>query len=132
MDTVRIVKIDAAHQDERGYILNVIDDPRISHVAVFTARSGAIRGNHYHPEQLQWVYLISGRYTSYSQDVRHPEAPVETHAVEPGMLVFAPPMVAHAQEFHEDSVLLNITDGPRASEAFARHTIKYELVAARS
>lgn len=131
MDTVRIVKLDAAHQDERGYILNVIDDPRISHVAVFTSKRGTVRGNHYHPEQLQWVYLISGRYISHSKDVRVEGAPVEQHVIEPGMLVFAPPMVAHAQEFQEDSVLLNLTDGHRDSQDFGRHTIKYDLVKAK-
>lgn len=131
METVRIVKLDAAHRDDRGYILNVIDDPRISHVAVFTSRRGTVRGNHYHPEQLQWVYLISGRYVSHSKDVRVEGAPVERHAIEPGMLVFAPPMVAHAQEFEEDSVLLNITDGERASAEFEHHTVKYELVKPR-
>ncbi len=128
MEKIRIVKIEPAHQDDRGYILNVIDDPRISHVAVFTSKRGTVRGNHFHPEQLQWVYLISGRYVSYSQGVRVPGAQVERHVIEPGTLVFAPPMVAHAQEFEEDSVLLNITDGRRDTDQFERHTIKHYLV----
>lgn len=130
MDTVKITKIDPALRDDRGYILNVIDDPRISHVAVFTSKKGTVRGNHYHPEQLQWVYLISGRYISHSKDTRDKDAPVHKHEILPGTIVYAPPLVAHAQEFVEDSVLLNITDGTREAEAFDTHTIKFELVKA--
>jgi dTDP-4-dehydrorhamnose 3,5-epimerase-like enzyme len=131
METVKITKIDPALQDDRGYILNVIDDSRISHVAVFTSKKGTVRGNHYHPEQLQWVYLVSGRYISHSKDVRVEDAPIQKHVILPGMLVFAPVMVAHAQEFEEDSVLLNITDGTREAEEFHKHTIKYALVSPR-
>jgi dTDP-4-dehydrorhamnose 3,5-epimerase-like enzyme len=128
MERVLITKLEPAHKDDRGYILNVIDDARISHVAVFTSRAGTVRGNHYHPEQLQWVYLVSGHYVSHSKDVRVPASEVEKHVIEAGTLVFAPPMVAHAQAFLEDSVLLNITDGTRESERFDQHTVGYELV----
>ena len=131
METVKITQINPALEDARGYILNVIDDARISHVAVFTSKRGTVRGNHYHPEQLQWVYLISGKYISHSKDTRVKDAPVQKHVILPGMLVYAPPLVAHAQEFEEDSVLLNITDGTREAEAFEKHTIKYELVKPR-
>jgi dTDP-4-dehydrorhamnose 3,5-epimerase-like enzyme len=128
METVKITKLDPALADARGYILNVIDDPRISHVAVFTSKAGTVRGNHYHPEQLQWVYLISGKYISHCKDTRVPDAPIQKHEILPGMLVYAPVMVAHAQEFTEDSVCLNITDGTRHGDEFEKHTIKYELV----
>jgi len=131
-ETITIIKLDPAHKDERGYILNVIDDQRISHVAVYTAKKGSVRGNHYHPKQLQWVYLVSGKYVSYSKDTRNKDAHIRKEIITPGMLVFSPPMVAHAEEHLEDSVLINITDGERDPAKFGEHTIKFELVKQKS
>jgi dTDP-4-dehydrorhamnose 3,5-epimerase-like enzyme len=124
-ETVR--KIEAAFEDERGIIANILEEP-VSHIAIITSKKGAIRANHYHPEQMQYVYLISGKYESLSKDVKDKNSKLQTQTIVPGNLVITPPMIAHAWRVLEDSVMLNITTGPRDKGNFSEHTVKFRLV----
>ena len=121
------IKIEPAFVDKRGSIANILEK-EICHVAIITSKKGAIRANHYHPKQMQYVYLVSGKYKTYSKNLKKKEAKDEELIVEPGMLVITPPMIAHAMEFLEDSVFINMTDGSRDSDKFSEHTIKYNLI----
>jgi dTDP-4-dehydrorhamnose 3,5-epimerase-like enzyme len=118
---------EAAFGDERGDIINVLAEP-INHVAVITSKAGSVRGNHYHPEDVQYCYLVSGRYESYARDMNEPEGVIEKQVVEAGSLVLSPPMVAHAQVFLEDSVFLALTLDARESRRFDEHTIRVKVV----
>ena len=122
-----IKKIEPAFEDERGKISNILEEP-ITHIAIITSKKGAIRANHYHPDQVQYEYLISGKYESYSKDLKKKGAEMEKHVIEPGNLVITPPMIAHAMKFLEDSVMLNLTTGMRDSKSYEQHTKKYELI----
>ncbi len=125
-ETVKKIKPDFV--DDRGAITNVIEAP-INHVAIISSKKGTIRANHYHPEQIQYVYLISGKFESVSKDLRKgDDAKVEKTAVEAGSLVTTPPMIAHAMRFLEDSVMLNMTTDDRNPENFDKHTKKYKLI----
>ncbi len=125
-ETVR--KIKPEFTDERGAITNVLEAP-INHVAIISSKKGTIRANHYHPEQIQYVYLISGKFESVSKDLRNGEgAKVEKVVVEAGNLIITPPMIAHAMRFLEDSVMLNMTTDDRNPENFDKHTKKYKLI----
>ncbi|MBI2142210.1 cupin domain-containing protein [Candidatus Woesearchaeota archaeon] len=127
MPNEKVIKIRPAFADERGEIKNVLEEP-ISHVAVITSKKGAVRGNHYHPKQIQYVYLVSGKYESVSKDAGKQGAKEEKIMVEPGCLVVTPPMIAHAMRFLEDSVFLNLTTGGRDNDKFEEHTKKFKLV----
>ncbi len=127
MSNEKVIKIKPSFEDERGIIANVLEEP-ITHVAIITSKKGAIRANHYHPEQIQYEYLISGMYESFSKDLNKKEAKSESRIIEPGDLVITPPMIAHAMKFLEDSVMLNLTTGSRDKNKFAEHTIKYKLI----
>ena len=127
MPNETVKKIEPAFEDERGAISNILEEP-ITHVAIITSKKGAIRANHYHPGQTQYEYLISGRYESYSKDLKKKDAEMEKQAIEPGNLVITPPMIAHAMKFLEDSVMLNLTTGMRDSKSYEQHTKKYKLI----
>ena len=127
MANEKIVKIKPAFTDARGEISNVLEEP-ISHVAVITSKTGAIRGNHYHPEQIQYAYLVSGEYESVSKDLRHKDAKEEKIIVKAGDLVITPPMIAHAMRFTKDSVFLNLTTGQRETANLKEHTKEYKLI----
>jgi len=122
-----IKKIEPAFSDERGVISNVLEEP-IKHVAIITSKAGSIRGNHYHPEQIQYVYLVSGKYESISKDLNKENAETETITVEAGSLVITPPMTAHALRFSEDSVFLELTTDSRDIKDYEKHTQKYKLI----
>ncbi|MBI3051404.1 methyltransferase domain-containing protein [Candidatus Woesearchaeota archaeon] len=120
----KITMIKPAFADARGEITNVIEQP-VSHIAVIKSAKGSIRGNHYHPEQEQYVYLITGSYESISKEMK--TGRVEKVNVEAGDLVHTPPMIAHAMKFLEDSIMLNITTGNRDANKFGEHTKKYQV-----
>ena len=122
-----VKKIKPAFQDERGIIANILEEP-ICHVAIITSKKGSIRANHYHPDQIQYCYLISGRYESTSKNLNEKNAKTEKITVAPGNLVITPPMIAHAMRFLEDSVLLNLDTGQREPDRFPEHTKKYTLI----
>lgn len=122
-----IKKIEPAFVDKRGVISNILEKP-ISHVAIITSKAGSIRGNHYHPTQYQYVYLLSGKYESYSRDINEKNSKIVMNVINPGCLVITPPMVAHAMKFTNNSVMLNLTTGQRESDKFAEHTKKFKLI----
>ncbi len=122
-----VTKPEVAFSDDRGDITNILDEP-ITHVAVITSAAGAVRGNHYHPEDIQYCYLVSGRFESYAKDMRDPGGPVEKQMVEAGSLVLSPPMIAHAQVFLEDSIFLALTLDSRETSRFEEHTIRVKIV----
>jgi len=127
MANEKTIKIEPAYKDERGAISNILEED-ICHVAIITSKKGSIRANHYHPKQMQYVYLISGKYETVSKDLRDENAKEETLVVDAGTLVITPPMIAHAMRFLEDSVMLNLTTGHRDSKNFSEHTVKYKLI----
>ena len=127
MPNETLKKISPSFEDERGIIANILEDP-INHVAIITSKAGSIRANHYHPDQTQYVYLISGRYESYSKDLKKDNSKIEVQLVEPDCLVITPPMIAHAMKFLDDSVLLNLTTNHRDSSNYSEHTKKYKLI----
>ena len=124
-----VIYPEAAFQDARGKILNILDDTRIRHVAWISSTAGAIRANHLHPPTIgddgatgeQWMYLLSGRYWTVA-------CPVDVHGrfvgqpevelVKTGGLVFTPPLVGHAQWFPEDSAFLNVDAVTREHAGF--------------
>ena len=127
MPNETVKKIKPAFKDPRGIIANILEEP-ISHVAIITSKKGSTRGNHYHPTQVQYVYLIRGRYESVSKDLKKPNAKAETILIEPMSLVITPPMIAHAMRFLEDSEMLNLTTGNRGHERFSEHTREFKLI----
>jgi len=122
-----VKNINPAFEDERGIIANILEEP-ITHVAIITSKKGSIRANHYHPKQIQYIYLISGKYESVSKDLDNSNSKMESRLIDPGNLVITPPMIAHAMKFLEDSVMLNLTTGSRDSDKYAEHTKKYNLI----
>lgn len=118
--------IDPAVVDVRGEIINVFEG-RIEHIALVTSKKGSVRANHYHKEDHQYMYLVSGAYESHSCDVGDP-----THRtvlqVKPGDIVNTPPMVAHAQKFTEDSVFLALTTRQREQGKYEQDTIAFEVI----
>ncbi len=125
METLR--HIDSAVIDARGAITNVFEG-RIEHVALITSKKETIRGNHYHKEDYQYIYLLSGAFESHSIDVRNPDKK-QTLKVRAGDLLDTPPLVAHAQKFTEDSVFLALSTRQRESGKYENDTIAYQVIA---
>jgi len=127
MSPVTIKKISPEFVDDRGGISNVLD-AEIKHVALITSKAGSIRGNHYHPDQVQYDYLLKGKYEYLVKDLKGEEGKVESTLVEAGTLVTTPPMTAHVMRFLEDSVFFTFTTGSRDTISYKDHTKKFKLI----
>ena len=124
METLR--HIDPAVIDERGDITNIFEG-RIEHVALISSKKGTVRANHYHKEDHQYIYLVSGAFESHCCDVRNP-GKRQVLKVRAGDIVDTPPLIAHAQKFTEDSVFLALTTRQREHGKYESDTIAYPVI----
>lgn len=124
MESIR--HIDPAVIDVRGEIHNIFEG-RIEHIALITSKKGTVRANHYHQEDHQFIYLVSGAFRSHSLDIRRPEKR-QVLDVRPGDIVETPAYIAHAQEFTEDSVFLALTTLQRENGKYEEDTIAYQVI----
>lgn len=122
----KIRHIDPAFVDERGEIHNLFEG-QLGHVALITSKKGTVRANHYHKQDLQYIYLVSGAYESVCCPVDNPEQK-QVLQVRPGDIVETPPYIAHAQRFTEDSVFLAFTTRMREEGKYEDDTIAFKVV----
>ena len=66
---MNITKIKAVFNDNRGSIADIFYKTNINHIAIINSRARAIRGNHYHKESTQHLFVIKGSLRYYSRDV---------------------------------------------------------------
>ena len=72
------------HQDQRGTIVDVLADLNFNYATVIMQKKGVVRGNHYHNDTTQFVYLVRGAMTYVSQ---FPGEEVRRVVMSPGDMV---------------------------------------------
>jgi len=110
-----------AFHDNRGQITDIIQHTSFDSVTVITCVKGAIRGNHFHKESMQYAYVLSGAIRALTQP---PNGKVETADLTAGDLLESPPFERHALQALEDSVLIIITRGPRGGKNYEGDTFR--------
>ena len=118
----KIIKVKPFLEDNRGTITNILQKP-IKQIAVIHSKKGYTRANHYHPTQIQYVYVISGCYESTTEDIESKKRRVTTLAE--GSLSIIPPKIAHRMDFIEDTIFLNLIPGTRSAKKKVKDTIPY-------
>ena len=122
----KLTHLDPAVSDARGDITNLFEG-RIEHVALITSKKGTVRANHYHKEDHQYIYLVSGAYESHCLSLDNP-GKRQVLKVKPGDIVYTPPLTAHAQKFTEDSVFLALSTRQREEGKYESDTIAYQVI----
>jgi len=107
--------------DARGAITDIVENVPFDSLILITSARGAVRGNHFHKETIQYTYILSGTCRYFSQK---PGGPVEQATVVKGDLIVSPPMESHAFEALEDSELLAFCKGPRAGSQYESDTFR--------
>ena len=118
--------IDPAVVDPRGAITNIFEG-KIEHIALITSKKGTVRANHYHKEDHQYIFLVSGTYESHCCDVRAPSKK-QVLQVRPGDIVYTPPLIAHAQKFTEDSIFLALSTRQREQGKYEQDTLAFQVI----
>jgi oxalate decarboxylase/phosphoglucose isomerase-like protein (cupin superfamily) len=117
------LKVTTSFKDDRGEIIDLIENESINAVTLITFCEGAVRGNHYHKQTTQWNYLLSGSIKLVSQVPG--EQLVET-VMNPGDLIVTRPEVRHALVGLADSELMVFTKGPRGGKEYESDTFRLE------
>lgn len=117
-------KLNVTFSDERGYIIDLIENAAINSITLITFKKDAVRANHYHKATTQWNYLISGKIMLRTQ--KHGEKIIDT-IMNKGDLTATVVNEHHALLALEDSELLVFTQGPRGGKEYESDTFRLEL-----
>lgn len=117
------ISLPISHQDDRGMIIDLIEDEAINAVTIITFKKGAVRANHFHQATIQWNYIIVGKIKFATQ---FPGADVVETILEKGDMAVATPGERHALQALEDSEVMIFTKGPRGGKDYESDTYRLE------
>ncbi len=120
---MEIIKVKVAHKDDRGNIIDLVENEDINAVTIVTFAKNAVRGNHYHKKTYQWNYVLSGKIRLLSQIPG--ESIIETTMTRGDFLV-TKPNERHALVGLEDAELLVLTKGPRGGKEYESDTYRLD------
>jgi len=115
------INIKPAHTDERGMIIDLLQDETINAVTIISFAEGSVRANHYHKETYQWNYVLSGTIKIVTQLPNQEK--VET-LMNKGDFVVTVPNEKHALTAVGKSELLVLTKGPRGGANYENDTFR--------
>lgn len=118
-----IKKITKDFEDHRGVISDILVKEKIDYVTIIYNKKGAIRGNHYHKETIQFLYVLEGSILVASQKKGQE---VEEKVLKEGSLLFNEARESHAIKSLEDSKLLILTRGLRGGKDYETDTYKLD------
>jgi quercetin dioxygenase-like cupin family protein len=120
---MKIVHREYAFEDNRGQILDILENEAIDSVTLINSKKGAIRGDHYHKETTQYVFILNGELellTQFGEDA------LEKTVLKKGDLAVTDPMEKHTMKALQDSEFLVLTRGPRGGKNYENDTYKLE------
>lgn len=109
------------HKDKRGEITDILIKENIDYVTVITSAKGSVRGNHYHKETVQFVYILEGKMKLLT---RLPNQPTSATILEKGDLAFTDVLEQHAMIALEDSAFMVFTRGTRGGVDYEKDTYR--------
>lgn len=118
-----IRRITPVFSDDRGTISDILERETVNSVTIITSRAGAVRGNHYHRETTQYVFVVQGRLRFTCQK---PGGPRRSFVADSGTLVTSEPYDRHAMRALEDVVFLTMSRGPRGGAEYESDTFRLE------
>jgi quercetin dioxygenase-like cupin family protein len=115
--------IENAFADARWSIADILEDEVVEHVTLITTAAGSVRGNHFHRETYQWVYIVLGalQYATRDESGRR-----DAGIVRAGDVLFTGPMDAHAMQAIEDTTMVVMTRGPRGGREYESDTFRLD------
>jgi len=126
---MKLLKFEPDFVDKRGSITDLFYNENINHVThIKTLDITAVRGNHFHKETTQAMYMISGSLIYwYKQTV---ESVTESIRVNCGELVITPPFEIHALTFDEQNEFIVFTWGLRGGKDYEADTYRVDSIIA--
>ena len=120
------IEIEEAFEDDRGYILPLINFP-MKNLSMIFSKKGALRSNHSHHEDWHYMYTIYGSFDYYYRPHGSDETP-RLEKFQAGEMVFTPPMEDHACIFTLDTLLVVASRHPRDQETYESDVVRINLI----
>lgn len=111
-----------SHVDDRGYIRDIIQFGSFEHATLIHSVAGARRGDHYHRESTQTVYVLSGALTALTGDDQG--RLTDVRAITAGDILVHEPNESHALVAATDATFLVLTTGPRGGDNYEVDTYR--------
>jgi len=120
------IEIEEAFEDDRGYILPLINFP-MKNLSMIFSKKGALRSNHSHHEDWHYMYTIYGSFDYYYRP-HGTDKEIKMEKFVAGEMVFTPPKEDHACIFTEDALLVVASRNPRDQETYESDVVRIELI----
>ena len=120
--------VTTATHDERGRISDILYQTPIEHVAIIESETGGvIRGNHYHKQTTQHIFLTKGSLRYWYQPVDRSHE-VRSVVVREYDLVSTEPYEIHALEILEPNQFIVFSHGLRGGSDYEADTFRVEPI----
>lgn len=116
------------HADARGAIVDMFYNTNINHGCLITNAPGAIRGNHYHMETVQYTLVLDGTLTYWWKPVGSSE-PAQSRVLAHGDMAISDANEIHAMQAGESGcTFLAFASGPRGGEDYESDTFRVDSI----
>lgn len=118
---------DIIDEGGRGRIIPIADG-EFRTVMIIESKKGAVRANHWHKTDSHIMYIVSGKARYVENDPDRPAIPSLERIVGPGDSILTEPLVPHAMEFLEDTVMVVAAKNERDTETYLNDIVKCQLL----
>jgi len=87
---MEINKIKPVFTDTRGEIYDILSDPDIQHITIFTINKDSVRGKHFHKEEKQWLFVLKGQIKVKTKNLLEKNSKIEEFELKEKDLIFFP------------------------------------------
>jgi dTDP-4-dehydrorhamnose 3,5-epimerase-like enzyme len=130
---MEINKIKSIFSDDRGEIYDILSNPNIQHITIFTINKNSVRGKHFHKKDKQWIFVLKGQIKVKTKNLLEKNSKVEETVLNEKDMIFLPQYFYREVIGISNSECLFITslprnDGSHKKDTFAVDDIKsFEL-----
>lgn len=116
------------HKDVRGLIADIFYNVNINHVAVVLSEPNVIRGNHYHKETTQHMFITKGSLEYWYKPVGSSEQP-QMYLAKVGDLVTTKPYEIHTLKItDEGNEFIVFSEGKRGGRDYESDTFRVDSI----
>jgi len=115
------IKNKISHKDNRGLIIDLLENKKVNSITFITQKKGKVRGNHFHKNTIQWNYVIKGKIELYTQKKN---STAKKTTLLKGEIAETSKNEKHAIKALKDSEFLVFTQGPRGGKNYEKDTFR--------
>ena len=111
--------------DKRGFIVDILYNTKINHVALIKSNKKSIRGNHFHKKTIQYTYVLDGKLYYFKKKGRSYQKKI----LKKGDLINTMPLEINAFKFlAKKNTLLIFSSGLRGGKDYEKDTFRVESI----